>query len=64
VAPNRTDWEKLRCLRDGDILFTADAPQTEAEGWVDAVVHRGLDDPAFHAYLDSVLALIPKHRRF
>jgi hypothetical protein len=50
VAPTNTDWESLSRLRDDDIVFTAEAPRTEAADWVDAVAHRGLDDPAFRAY--------------
>ncbi len=41
-----TNWEKLRGMRDDEIRFTADAPQTSAEEWASAVAHRGLPVPA------------------
>jgi uncharacterized protein (DUF4415 family) len=46
VDAGRTDWEKLRQMRDEEIRFTADAPRTSAEDWADAVAHRGLPVPA------------------
>lgn len=41
-----TDWVKLRALGNDEIVFTADAPQTSAADWADAVAHRGLPVPA------------------
>lgn len=37
-----TDWEKLRQMKDEEIRFTAEAPQTSVEDWAEAVAHRGL----------------------
>ena len=45
-AKGKTDWARVRAMKDADIPFTADAPRTSAEDWVDAVPHRGLPLPA------------------
>jgi len=37
-----TDWEKLRQMKDEEIRFTADAPQTSVDDWAEATAHRGL----------------------
>jgi uncharacterized protein (DUF4415 family) len=37
-----TDWEKLRRMKDEEIRFTADAPQTSVDDWAEAAAHRGL----------------------
>ncbi|WP_293370059.1 BrnA antitoxin family protein [Nevskia sp.] len=45
-AETRTDWDPLQAMQDAAISFTADAPQTAAEDWADAVAHRGLPLPS------------------
>ena len=45
-AKGKTDWARVRAMKDADIPFTADAPSTSAEDWADAVAHRGLPLPA------------------
>jgi len=45
VNAEKTDWARLRAMSDADVTFTADAPATTAQDWVDAVVHRGLPLP-------------------
>lgn len=42
---DRTDWKRVRAMRDKDIAFTADAPRTSPEDWAQAVAHRGLPLP-------------------
>ena len=36
-AKGKTDWARVRTMKDADIQFTADAPRTSAEDWADAV---------------------------
>ncbi len=44
-AEGKTDWARVRAMKDADIQFTADAPRTSAEDWADAVAHHGLPLP-------------------
>jgi len=44
-AKGKTDWARVRAMKDADIQFTADAPRTSAQDWTDAVAHRGLPLP-------------------
>jgi uncharacterized protein (DUF4415 family) len=39
---SKTDWARVRAMKDADIKFTQDAPATSAQDWADAVAHRGL----------------------
>jgi uncharacterized protein (DUF4415 family) len=41
----RTQWAKLRRMKDSEIVYTRDAPRTTAKDWARAVVHRGLPVP-------------------
>lgn len=41
----KTDWVKLKAMKDSSIAFTDDAPQTSPEDWADAIAHRGLPLP-------------------
>lgn len=41
----KTDWIKLKAMKDSSIAFTDDAPQTSPEDWADAIAHRGLPLP-------------------
>jgi hypothetical protein len=43
---DKTDWARVRAMRDADIALTADAPGTTAQDWADAMAHRGLPLPA------------------
>lgn len=45
-AEGKTDREALEVMPDAAISFTADAAQTTAEDWADAVAHRGLPLPS------------------
>jgi len=36
----RTDWVRVRALKDGDILHDADSPRTTADDWNGAVIKR------------------------
>jgi hypothetical protein len=44
-AKGKTDWARVRAMKDADTPFTADAPRTSAEDWADAVAHRRLPYP-------------------
>jgi len=46
MARGQTDWARVRAMKDADIRFTADAPQTSLAEWADAVAHRGLPVPS------------------
>jgi len=45
-ARGKTDWARVRAMKDANIQFMADAPRTLAQDWADAVAHRGLPLPA------------------
>jgi hypothetical protein len=40
-AKGKTEWARVRAMKDANIPFTADAPRTSAEDWVDAVSRAG-----------------------
>jgi len=44
-AKGKTDWAKLKGMKDADITFTEDAPRTAPDDWADAIAHRGLPMP-------------------
>ena len=39
-ASNRTDWARVRGLKDAGIAHDADSPKTEAKDWDGAIVAR------------------------
>ena len=41
----KTDWAKLRAMKESDIRFTEDAPRTTQKSWANAIAHRGLPVP-------------------
>lgn len=41
----RTDWARVRAMKEPEIRFTPDAPETSVEDWAEAVAHRGLPVP-------------------
>jgi len=43
---DKTDWARLRAMKDADIAFTEDSPATTPQDWASAVAHRGLPLPA------------------
>lgn len=43
---DKTDWKRVREMKDANVAFTEDAPATVPEDWADAVAHRGLPLPA------------------
>jgi uncharacterized protein (DUF4415 family) len=43
---DKTDWARVRAMKDTDIAFTEDAPSTPPQDWASAVAHRGLPLPA------------------
>lgn len=43
---DKTDWKRVRAMKDADVVFTKGAPATSPEDWADAVAHRGLPLPA------------------
>ena len=45
MAKGKTDWAKLKAMKNADIRFTKDAPHTSPDDWADAVAHRGLPVP-------------------
>jgi uncharacterized protein (DUF4415 family) len=38
--PSGTDWDKLRCMLDEDIVFDEDSPRTRFEDWEGAKITR------------------------
>jgi uncharacterized protein (DUF4415 family) len=46
VNADKTDWTRLRAMKDADIVPTEDAPATTPQDWASAVAHRGLALPA------------------
>lgn len=46
ASANKTDWKRVRAMKDANVTFTEDAPATVPEDWADAVAHRGLPLPA------------------
>jgi uncharacterized protein (DUF4415 family) len=42
----KTDWKRVRKMKDADITYTDDAPRTKPDDWAKAVAHRGLSMPA------------------
>lgn len=40
--PSKTDWQRLRALRDEDILLTPEHPEADMKHVVRAVVRQGL----------------------
>ncbi|MDR2153966.1 MAG: BrnA antitoxin family protein [Burkholderiaceae bacterium] len=46
VSTDKTDWARVRAMKDADITFTDDAPTTSTQDWADAIAHRGLPVPA------------------
>lgn len=45
ASADRTDWKRIRAMKDEDIAFTTDAPRTSPDDWAQAVAHRGLPLP-------------------
>ena len=44
-AEGKTDWARVRAMKDVDIQFNGHAPRTSAQDRADAVAHRGLPLP-------------------
>jgi len=45
IRKGKTDWEKLRTMKDNEIRYTKDSPRTTAKFWANAVFHKGLPVP-------------------
>jgi uncharacterized protein (DUF4415 family) len=45
AAKGKTQWAKLRAMKDSEIVYGKSSPRTAAKDWVGAVVHRGLPVP-------------------
>lgn len=43
---DKTNWKRVRAMKDADVHFGQDAPRTIPKDWADAVAHRGLPLPA------------------
>lgn len=43
-ALDRTDWDRVRAQRDGDIAHDADSPRTTVKDWDDAIVAQSGED--------------------
>jgi uncharacterized protein (DUF4415 family) len=43
---DKTNWARLRTMKDADIVRTKDAPATSPEDWANAIAHHGLPLPA------------------
>jgi uncharacterized protein (DUF4415 family) len=43
---DKTNWARLRAMKDADIACTEDAPATTPQDWASALAHRGLPLPA------------------
>lgn len=37
---SRTDWQRVKNMRDEDIVFDEDSPATRPEDWEDAVIRK------------------------
>lgn len=42
---DRTDWERIRKMKDSEIRYTRDAPRSTPADWARAIAHRGLPVP-------------------
>jgi hypothetical protein len=37
--PSRTDWKKVKMMRDEDIIYDEDCPETDEEFWSTGEIH-------------------------